>query len=155
VSDSRSDLLREQDERSGELWELLEAIPRADLERPGYQDDWSVKDLVAHLAAWHARACADLEQMHAGTYPGRRQETRQERLDRLERENLAYHQAWADQPWEAVHAEWSASRNRLLEAFGRSAKPTDEAAARFRRVAVEHYADHLPRLREWVGELRT
>ena len=31
--------------------------------------------------------------------------------------------------------------------------PNDEAAWWIRKSAVEHYAQHVPRLREWVDEL--
>ncbi|MGB7981925.1 MAG: ClbS/DfsB family four-helix bundle protein [Candidatus Nanopelagicales bacterium] len=35
------------------LWAAVAMVPQADRERPGACEGWSVKDLLAHLDAWH------------------------------------------------------------------------------------------------------
>lgn len=35
------------------LWAAVAAVPEPDRERPGACEAWSVKDLLAHLDAWH------------------------------------------------------------------------------------------------------
>ena len=146
------ELLRREERRSGELWSLVRRLSPESRERRGYQEDWSVKDLVAHFACWYARAVLDLEQMREGTYARRPRETPDERLARLERENREYYETWADEPWDDVRSEWSASRARLLEEVA-TLEGDPVAERRFERAAIRHYKDHLPRLREWVAEL--
>jgi len=48
-----------EEEHWEQLFGLLEKIP--DWEQPGVADDWSVKDLLAHIAAWHACTIDRLE----------------------------------------------------------------------------------------------
>lgn len=35
------------------LWSAVDAVPPSDRSLPGACEDWSVKDLLAHLHAWH------------------------------------------------------------------------------------------------------
>jgi hypothetical protein len=146
-------LLRQEDQRAEELWWLVDALSPEQVEARGYQAEWSAKDLVAHLGCWYARAVVDLEQMRENTYRGRRRETPEERLARLERENRRYFETWAGERWDDVRVEWWSSRSRLLEELG-LAEGDPRAEKRFERAAIRHYEDHLPRLREWVAELR-
>ena len=55
----KGELLQQEDERWEQFCGLLEKIP--DWEQPGVAGDWSVKDLLAHVAAWHAKTTDRLE----------------------------------------------------------------------------------------------
>jgi len=55
----KAELLQLDEERWEQFSGLLEKIP--DWEQPGIADDWSVKDLLAHAAAWHACTTDRLE----------------------------------------------------------------------------------------------
>jgi len=48
----------------------------------------------------------------------------------------------------------NAGRTRMLEAWFALSEQTDESAWWVRKAAAGHYAEHLPRLREWVLELQ-
>lgn len=48
----KSELLAASAAEFDRLWAAVEAVPGPDRERPGACDDWSVKDLLAHLLAW-------------------------------------------------------------------------------------------------------
>src|SRR4029079_1560582 len=56
-------------ERFDELLMLIAGLDAEQRERPGYftDDNWSVKDLVAHLGSWMAEAQVQLLQIEAGT----------------------------------------------------------------------------------------
>jgi hypothetical protein len=43
----------------------------------------------------------------------------------------------------------------MLGAWGAIDDGTQDADAWIRKAGPEHYAEHLPRLREWVAELST
>jgi hypothetical protein len=122
-----------EDERRcwGEFQALLASLSPEQAERPGYfLEGWSAKDLLAHVAGWLAEAGQDIE--------GR---------------NAVFLEANRPQPLRVVHAEAYAARTRLLQEVGQLVGVTTVADIWLRKAGPEHYAEHLPRLREWVKEL--
>jgi hypothetical protein len=47
----------------------------------------------------------------------------------------------------------NAARSKMIRAWYDIEEPSDEAAWWIRKSGSDHYAEHLERLREWVGEL--
>ena len=82
----------------------------------------------------------------AGTYTGHDDVD----IDALNAQFLA---AMVGQPWDVVWSQANAGRTVMLQAWRRLTTPDDEAAWWIRKSAVDHYADHLGRLRVWVEEL--
>jgi len=150
--------LVEEERRSwAEFQVLLSSLSPEQAERPGYfLEGWSAKDLLAHVAGWLAEAGLVLEQIRVGTFDGKDMD--------VEGMNAVFLEANRPQPLRVVHTEASASRSRLLHEVGllvgvpRGAPQgagsfTVEADRWLRKAGPEHYAEHLPRLREWVKEL--
>ena len=109
--------------------------------RPGI----AAKDLVAHLGSWLAEAGAVLERIRFGTYrPGE--------ID-IETMNRTFYDAWRDVPFPVVRAQGVAARNRMLRAWRSLPEASPEADRWIAKAGPDHYAEHLPRLREWVHEL--
>ena len=81
----------------------------------------------------------------AGTYAGHDID-----IDAL---NAVFLAALQGQPWDVVWTQANAARSRMRQAWAALPEPNDEAAWWIRKSAVEHYGQHLARLREWVGEL--
>jgi hypothetical protein len=115
------------------------------MDQPGYNGEWSVKDLLAHIASWYAEAALMLEQMRMGTYS-------REKLD-IDGLNERWFETWRDKDHSTVKTELMAARSRMLDEWNRVSEPDDEARRWFYESTAEHYEDHLPRLREWVAEL--
>jgi Mycothiol maleylpyruvate isomerase N-terminal domain len=128
-----------------ELRSLVDPLTPEQTTRDGYFDDWSVKDLMAHLGCWMAEAATMLERMRMGTFNGWDHD--------VEGRNRQWHETWRDVDLRTVWAEIHSARARLLEEWDRLAEITDDAEEWFRESAVEHYAEHLPRLRAWVEEM--
>ena len=57
-------------------------------------------------------------------------------------------------PLPDVKAQASAARTRMLIAWNELGAPTPDAAFWIGKAGADHYAEHLPRLREWVAELQ-
>ena len=130
----------------GEFQALLALLSPEQAERPGYfPEGWSAKDLLAHVAGWLAEAGQVLEQVRVGTFTGRDMD--------IEGRNAVFLEANRSQPLRVVHAEAYAARTRLLQEVGQLVGVTPVADAWLRKAGPEHYAEHLPRLREWVKEL--
>ena len=51
------------------LWAAVDAVPDASREKPGACASWSVKDLLAHLHAWHEMALTWEREGRAGGTP--------------------------------------------------------------------------------------
>ncbi len=139
--------LVEDERRSwGEFQALLASLSPEQAERPGYfLEGWSAKDLLAHVAGWLAEAGQVLEQVRVGSFTGRDMD--------IEGRNAVFLEANRPQPLRVVHAEAYAARTRLLQEVGQLVGITAVADLWLRKAGPEHYAEHLPRLQEWVKEL--
>jgi hypothetical protein len=135
-----------EDEAWAEVNGLIESLTPTQMEEPGYYPDWSAKDLLAHLAAWMAEAAKMLTQLHYQTYLKRD-------LD-VDAMNKEFYEANRDLPLPVVRAEAFAARNRMLAEMNALGEVTPEAEEWFEESGSRHYAEHLPRLREWVEELK-
>lgn len=131
-----------------EIIGLVDACPPADRDRPGYfHEGWSVKDMLGHLGTWLAEAGVALERIRAGTY-------RRDEID-IDELNRSFLTAMTDVPFDVVRIQaWSARTMLRREYFSLPPGPTGAAAWWVWKAGPDHYAEHLPRLREWVAELR-
>jgi hypothetical protein len=136
-------------ERAGwyELADLVNQLTPRERLMPGYyhDPDWSVRDVAGHVGTWLAEAQIQLERIVVGTYGGHDVD-----IDAL---NAIFLEAMRDQPWEVAWVQANAGRSMMLLAWFELKTPSDEAAWWIRKGAADHYAEHLPRLREWVPEL--
>jgi hypothetical protein len=131
----------------GELMALIGSLTPEHARHPGYFDEgWSAKDLLAHIAGWLAEAGLVLEQIRVGTFTGRDMD--------IEAMNARFLAANRDQPLVLVQAEAHAAHQRFLHEVRELEDLSGEAANWLRKAGPEHYEEHLPRLREWVKSLR-
>jgi hypothetical protein len=129
-----------------ELHRLVDSLPEEKVAEPGYfAEGWSAKDLVAHIGSWLAEAGLVLEQIRFGTF-------RPEEID-IDTMNKTFHDAMYDVAFRDVRAQGIAARNRMLRAWRSLPEDSPEADRWISKAGPEHYAEHLPRLREWVREL--
>jgi hypothetical protein len=138
-----------QAEKAG--WEdlegLVESLSPEQAEISGYLPRWSVKDFLAHVAGWLAEASLALEQIGVGTFTD-------SDVDEDAR-NDTFVDANRDQPLPVVLFELQATRRRLLHHLHGLTEIPPAAETALRKAGPQHYAEHLPRLREWVAELRS
>jgi hypothetical protein len=140
------ELLAEEERLWNELHHLVDSLPEDKVAEPGYfAEGWSAKDLVAHIGSWLAEAGVVLEQIRFGTY-------RPEEID-IDAMNERFHDAMHDVAFRDVRAMAIAARNRMLRAWRSLPGDSPEADRWISKAGRDHYAEHLPRLREWVNEL--
>jgi hypothetical protein len=139
--------LRAEEERLWtELHRLVDSLPGDQVEEPGYfAEGWSAKDLVAHIGSWLAEAGVVLERIRFETY-------RPEEID-IDAMNETFHDAMHDVAFPDVRSQAIAARSRMLSAWGSLSEGSSEADRWIRKSGPEHYAEHIPRLREWVREV--
>ena len=140
------DLLAEEDRLWTELHDLVDALPRDKVAEPGYFDEgWSAKDLIAHIGSWLAEAGAVLERIRFQTY-------RPEEID-IDGANATFYDSMRDTAFPDVRAQAFTARNQMLRAWRSLPETSAEAHRWISKSGPEHYAEHLPRLREWVDEV--
>jgi hypothetical protein len=141
-------------------WEaLLEQVGPARMERPGVTEDWAVKDIVGHLAAWQSRPVAWFQAARAGTRP----EPPPWDMHLSEEEiNAWITQSNRSRPLQDLLAESRRVSSDLLEAI--RATPEQELAdpGRFPWLqgrslldalagnTYEHYQEHGQAIRAWL-----
>jgi hypothetical protein len=149
VHSLRGQLLHAEDAAWAELRRLTDRLTQEKTVMVGYRNDWSVKDLLAHLACWEAEAAQILEQLRLGTYSD---------WDRDEDEFVTdCYETCRDLDLDTVWAQLHSSRARMLEELGRLPaellRHGSEAWRWVEGTGVTHIHEHLPRLREWVEQL--
>jgi hypothetical protein len=142
----RKELMAEEDRLWTELDGLVDSLPADKVDEPGYfTEGWTAKDLVGHIGSWLAEAGVVLEQIRVGTY-------RPHEID-VDAMNARFYEAMHDIGFQDVRAQGVAARNRMLRAWRSLPEPSAEADRWISKSGPEHYAEHLPRLREWVRQL--
>jgi hypothetical protein len=144
---SKADLLREEDEAWAELRAVADSLTPPQLSEDGYYEDWSGKDLLAHLGSWLAEAATTLEQIRMGTHAGWAEDE--------DEVNRRWWEAWRDEDLSSVKAHLHSARGRMLQELELLPPDlvTEKAVEWFRDSGALHYREHLPRLEEWVGVL--
>jgi hypothetical protein len=141
-------IVAEEDRLWHELSSTLEGFTPEQLLAPGYYaESWSAKDALAHVGTWLAEAGSALEQIRGGTYvPLKAAE-----VDEM---NERFLEAMRDASARDVSAQATAARSRMLRAWADA--PDDGLSADWiRKSGPDHYREHLPRLRQWLDELRS
>ena len=146
---NRTELLTTIAEGRARLEAELASLPDAAmLDR--IDDEWTRKDVLAHLEAWERRVVALIQRLRAGEAPAERVET-----DEL---NARFHAADRDRPLADVRAGERAAYDGLVAAI-RDARDEelfdgshfawtegDPLAYWFRGNGDEHYDEHLEQL---------
>lgn len=149
--------LRERVAQSyAELSGAVDALSVAQIERPGAQDEWSVKDILAHVSFWHNRLAALLEAVLSGTAPRPLSEPGEDIAATVDRVNAAHYAATKDLPAATVRADLEHSYARVVATLARlrdadladtSALSTLLGGSLLELIAGDtygHYEEHLP-----------
>jgi hypothetical protein len=141
------ELLQAEEEGWNEIHQLIDSLSPSQIEKPGYfPEGWSVKDLLGHLASWLAEAGVALERIHMGTY-------REGELD-IDAKNDEFLEALRPLTSSEIHGMAESARARMRRSLLKLSDESPDAAWWIDKAGVAHYQDHLPRLREWVEEVR-
>ncbi len=157
VPASKQDLLERQ--RAGRVaWEeLLRTVPPERREEPGASGKLSVKDVVAHLAAWERHA---VERLRAGARGGPPPEHGMDWPTYEHNYNERTYERWRYRGWDEVRAEAAASYAEFLATVEVTPEAILFAADRpaWQTVALNgylHYLDFADDIRAWLARTTT
>ena len=134
IESSYSDLVR-----------LTRSVPVTKVEEATLSNGWSVKDVLAHIAAWERRCANLLDESHVSDGPFEAEPD----VDALNREFYEERNEWE---WEEVENNFRETHEELIEAIRQL--PAERLNDSFIQESIaeetwKHYAEHLPELQQW------
>lgn len=136
----RADLLSAEDAAWRQLCARFDKLSLQQWTRPGASGEWTPKDVIAHVACWHAETAGRLERLRSGSSPSWKVDVEAFNADAYER--------CRDLTLREAQAMSGAARHRFREEV---ASVDDDALGR--RVTGwvtgsghEHYLEHIPLL---------
>ena len=125
------------------LLEALEGIPRDKMEEPGVSGEWSVKDLIGHVAFWDTQAVESIHRRAAGEPAGQRD---------WQAMNDRSAAAIRNRPLEDLKTQLVQTHQQMLDVL-RTLPPTDPMTADVCSFipadTYQHYDDHAAEIRAW------
>lgn len=161
---TRDELLTAATHEFDRLWQAVDAVSAADRLRPGACDSWSVKDLLAHLDAWHELFLGWEAEGAAGGTPA--MPTPGLSWKDTPILNARIHARTVDDPWDAVVARLRDSHARVLavvaaygdDLFVKRARPwtgSTSVGAYAVSATSSHYAWATKLIRAWARSAAT
>lgn len=168
----KRDLIALTRRERGRLDDAIGALPVARLTEPALNDGWSVKDALAHVAAWEQRCLGWITSSLRGEHPADRREFEATYGDEakwaqvIDSFNARVYAENRERPLDDVLAEYRRSFAEMVQTLeslseedlfdgGRFAWTAGRPLALFvRGNADEHYAEHAEQIEALVKEQR-
>jgi hypothetical protein len=122
-----------------DLLAALDGIPEARIEEPGVVGDWSIRDLLGHIALWDEEGATKVRRLGGGLP-----------VQRIDFQTINDSEALARSGWSAAEAREAMERAHALLIATLVSHPEIDPA----EIAIdtwEHYADHAAQIRAWRG----
>ena len=146
--------------------ELLASLTEEQITVPLLPDDWTVKDIVAHMWAWQQATVARAEAALLGADPDYPQWWRAMGPDPeedVDRTNDYIYQLNRHKPWRRVYTDWNAQFSRFLELSGQIPEKDlfeqgkyawmgSNALLASTMGTLDHHEEHLESLLTWLKE---
>ena len=149
MSSTVQDIFEKIEVGYNEIIRLYRSVPVTAVLENNLPNGWSVKDVLAHIAAWEWRCASLLDASHDTKALLKAQPD----VEALNREIYEERKEWG---WEEVEYDFRAAHQTLLEAIGKL--PPQQLADEFVQRTIadetwEHYEEHLEDLRRWHQRL--
>jgi len=156
---AKSDVLKSLDHSWDELRTVIDSMSEPEMVEPGVVEEWSIKDLLGHIAFWAARAANTLTEVSAGrgdSVPGT--------ADQAETDEWNAREAAAreDKTLVQLRDEWERSHETARTALKKF--PEDKLDLPFKDHTVvfsfgadtfAHYQEHATQIRAWLRQMET
>ena len=145
-----NDLRTEHAKRETDAWARFEeatlAIPRDRWDEPGVLPDWTMKEMLWHVAGWLDECAQHVDRMIAGTFedPGDGDDDTDDR-------NAAFATEARGMSVDEVWGGLIAARELVRRRWNELPEITDRAVEEFASETYLHYREHLPELEHAVA----
>lgn len=157
MSMNRSQLLEEENRAFEVLANLLAPLNAEQMTTGGVNGSWSIKDILAHITAWHIHLLNLMEGVRLGQEPALNHDENKE-LDEI---NEQFYQEGKARPLAEVLQSFYDTRQRVVEQLQQLSdeqlmtKPwpdsTSPLAAFVAGNTFEHYAEHIQPIEIWLA----
>ena len=142
-------IIKKIEESYTNILRLYRSVPVTTLIEPLLRNGWSVKDTLAHIAAWEWRCASLLNVAHDTDAPLKAIPD----VDALNREIYQERQEWS---WTEVEIDFQQAHQAVLAAI-RQLPPKRLADTIVQQTIAEetweHYAEHLRDLQQWHAQV--
>jgi Mycothiol maleylpyruvate isomerase N-terminal domain len=156
---AKDDATRELERHWAELRSVIESVPDEEIAQPGVVEEWSLKDIVGHIAFWADRGAATLRASNAGSFEGL---VWGEGATWVDDWNERESQARKDRPYVEIRGEWLKAHEAARQALEAATDDTLNAPFRGHTVAdfyigdtYTHYEEHAEQIKTWLHEMET
>lgn len=155
----KEELIDVLEEKQDELYGLLENLAEETMLEPGVSGQWSIKDVLVHLAHWEAQLVTLLYQARQGSKPT----TAHFSPQKEEEINAAWVEQGRERPLDLILADLDGAHNQIirrLDAFSESELndpkrfPWAGSSPLTTWIAESSYAhieEHLDQIRAWLA----
>ncbi len=156
---AKADIEREMVHAWEALGSAVDSFSDEEITVPGVVDDWSLKDLLGHIAFWADKAATDLGSIASGRPQDVEVPGGEKAVDEW---NERERRAREGRPLAEVREQWLESFQHAMDAL--AAFPAERlqenvkgltVLTRFAGDTYEHYREHLAHLNAWRRELET
>lgn len=138
-------IIEKIESRYNEIVRFYRSVPVTNLVEPTLPNGWSVKDMLAHIAAWEWRCAFLLDEVHDTDAPLKANPD----VDALNRETYEERHEWS---WEEVESDFRDAHQTLLKSI-RQLPPQRLKDTIIQKSIAEntwqHYEEHLRDLQRW------
>jgi hypothetical protein len=150
VADSWDDLRARFAIVSADFLALASQVNAARADEPGVCGHWSVKEMIAHMAAWDWEGERYFRELHAGGDENRRYNVADFNAAAVEERRG---QSWEETLDELRRANMTFAAS--LATVSAGDRETDTHYASWLRAVTGHYEEHTAQIRAWLGEEKT
>ena len=129
--------------------EAFAGLSAAQLEQPGVTENWSIKDLIAHISVWEEEALKFLPDIQQGITPTRYKDA----YGGLNAFNALMSDQKHSLSFEEVRRQSAASHQRILDYLETIPEELVVTETRFRRRlrldTYSHYPEHTLAIQKW------
>jgi uncharacterized protein (TIGR03083 family) len=159
VTTDKASVMQQLDDAWNELREVVEPLSEMELQAPGVVDDWSVKDLLGHIAFWSGRAARHLDLITAG----RNEElTGPDGDEALDEWNAREAEARKGASLTDTRDEWAQNFEAARKALAEFPEETldmplweQTVVFGFGMDTFAHYKEHAHQIRTWLKQSET
>jgi uncharacterized damage-inducible protein DinB len=147
----RAELLEKVRGGHEKLTAALAGVSDDEATRPSLNQDWSIKDALAHITAWEIEGARVIAETQAGTYQP--QKLNKEAIDSFNREATGSRR---ERSMAEVRAEFDAAHAAMERVLDTLLEEVDESSPAYKfaeGVTFRHHAHHAAQIEEWKKKL--
>lgn len=147
---NRTELQERVRETHAGLTAALEGLTEEEATRAGFNAQWSVKDALAHIAAWETEAARIIGEIQAGTWKPRRMN--QELIDEFNRQAV---EGRRERSFPQVREEFDAAHAEMERIIASLPDEVDESTPVYKYIegtTFKHFAHHGAQIKAMRNE---